>query len=387
MTSAFTELNGFVAASNGVYHGGDDEREFDYSDGAASEIQLRQILSNSPDLGSQSQGLAEQITDWPTEYHLSPTRANLLRPLNLDGVERILELGCGCGSITRYLAEASGAHIDAVEGSPIRADLARLRCSGQEKVTISTANFNEVTFPDNYYDLILFVGVTEYAGRFSERETDQEALQDLLALAKRASKPDGVTLIAIENRTGLKYVEGACEDHYGVPFVGINNYPESTGIRTYTRAEWLAELAQAGFPAQQFIYPFPDYKIPTLLLHNAHLNECADALTRVKSRDYVAPFDLGLRESELWQDKIEQGKLPEFANSFLILAGESQSVIDAMADFGVAEFAQFEAAYLSPQPIEITAAIITEEPRDTISETKTVQVPSRLRRLLAKIKA
>lgn len=381
MTSAFTKLNGFTAASNGVYHGHDDEREFNYSDGATSEIQLRQILVNSADLSSDSPELAKQITDWPTEYHLSPTRANLIRPLNLDGVERILELGCGCGSITRYLAEASTAQIDAVEGSPIRADLARLRCKGKDKVTISTANFNEVEFPENYYDLILFVGVTEYAGRFSECETDQEALQSLLALAKRASKPGGVTLIAIENRTGLKYVEGACEDHYGQPFIGINNYPESTGIRTYTRTEWLSELAQAGFAAQQFIYPFPDYKIPTLLLHHNHLEKSADALTRVKSRDYVAPFDLGSREPGLWQDKLKQGRLSEYANSFLILVAEQQPVIDAMADFDVAEYAQFKAQYLSPQPPVVTV----EEPNEHLQANVT-QSPNLLGRVLSKIK-
>ena len=357
MASEFTRLNGFSQASNGVFHGNDDEREFNYSDGAASEIMLRDILSAAKNLSSDSDELAQQISDWPSEYHLSPTRANLLRPLDLSSVERVLELGCGCGSITRYLGEATEAQIDAVEGSPIRADLAALRCRDQQNISISSANFNQVEFPENHYDLVLFVGVTEYAGRFSERETDQEALQDLLALARRALKPNGVVLIAIENRLGLKYIEGACEDHYGKPFIGIDNYPESAGIRTYSRDEWLSEITQSGFSASQFIYPFPDYKIPTLLVHDQAVTGladagAADAMSRVKSRDYVAPFDMGDKEAALWQGKLDQGSLGESANSFMILLSDDRDVLHTMADFKIAEYDNFIAAYLSPAQIQ-----------------------------------
>jgi len=204
--SKLVELNEFSQGLDSVFQAGSAERSFNYSDGEASETQLYKILSKANDLSCDSDELQAQISDWPTEYHLSSSRANLLKPLKLDGVTRVLELGCGCGSITRYLGEQEGLIVDSVEGSPSRAGLAALRCRDLDNVTICTANFNEIDFPESYYDLVLFVGVTEYAGRFSKRETDQEALADLLNLGKRALKDNGVILVAIENRLGLKYL-------------------------------------------------------------------------------------------------------------------------------------------------------------------------------------
>jgi len=252
--SALLDLNGFVQGPDGVYSADLGGRVFDYSDGEQIEQNLHRILSDANDLSSESEELQAHISDWPTEYHLSKTRANLLRSLSFEGVTRVLELGCGCGAITRFLGEQPGLVVDSVEGSASRARLAALRCRDLENVTISTANFNEITLPEDYYDLILFVGVTEYAGRFSDRDTDQAALQDLLAIAQRATRDQGVTLVAIENRLGLKYLLGANEDHYAVPFVGLDDYPASTGIRTYSRAEWLQQITQAGFTNHRFYY-------------------------------------------------------------------------------------------------------------------------------------
>ena len=39
-----------------------------------------------------------------------------VRPFRMDGVTRVLELGCGCGAISRYLGEQPGVEVDAVEG-------------------------------------------------------------------------------------------------------------------------------------------------------------------------------------------------------------------------------------------------------------------------------
>jgi SAM-dependent methyltransferase len=351
------ELNNFTMGSNGVYSADSDAalREFDYSDGEATEIQLFEILSAAQDLSSSSEELQSKIVDWPTEYHLSETRANLLRPLNLHGVTRVLELGCGCGSISRYLGEQPGLIVDSIEGSPTRAALAKLRCSDLDNVVISTANFNDLEFPQDYYDLVLFVGVTEYAGRFSDRDTDQEAVQDLLKLGRKAAKATGITLVAIENRVGLKYLLGANEDHYAVPYVGLDDYPDSTGIRTYTKPEWQAQIDKAGFTAHQFIYPFPDYKVPTLIVKEGAQAQLSDRhFSSIKSRDYNSAFDIGDNENRIWQGLNVSNTLAELSNSFLMLLGRNPEQIDAMCKFEVEQ-------YLSPQlnyrlPSELAAA-------------------------------
>ena len=70
-------LNGFEQQSNGVFAAAGSNATFGYSDGEDAERTLDQILSTSADLSSQSSELESQVSDWPTEYHLSSTRANL----------------------------------------------------------------------------------------------------------------------------------------------------------------------------------------------------------------------------------------------------------------------------------------------------------------------
>ena len=372
------KINGFERADNGVYQQANAARSFAYSDGQASEQYLAQVFESAKDLSSNSPELDSKIIDWPSEYHLSSTRANLLRPLNLQGIKNVLELGCGCGSITRYLGEHSQLQVDGVEGSPARAALAALRCAELPNVSISTANFNQMKLPESHYDLILLVGVTEYAGRFSERDTDQQALQDLLSLAQKASTASGAIVIAIENRTGLKYLQGACEDHYGLAYVGLDDYPQSTGIRTYTKQQWQEQLQSAGFSAQQFAYPLPDYKIPTLLISDnaiqqSPVKELEQVLAKVKSRCYSSDFDLGEQEARLWQGVLHAGTFAEHANSFLILTGDDQDTLNRLGDFTTTAFATTPPSYLN------------KPHRNELGISTGARVANLLRRIIAKL--
>ncbi len=353
--SRLSTINQFQASELGVYSDAEASADFNYSDGAESEQALLEILKNARDLSSDSAELQAKISDWPTEYHLSMARANLLRALDLTGVKRVLELGCGCGSITRYLGEQPGVVVDSVEGSPSRAALAKMRCRELEQVEISTANFNEIQLPEAEYDLVLFVGVTEYAGRFSDALSDQEALNDLLEMGRRACKADGVVLVAIENRLGMKYALGASEDHYALPFVGIENYPHSTGIRTYSKAEWIRQITNAGFREQTLLLPFPDYKIPTVVLReNCEPQQAALALASIMSRDYSRSFcvgkSMGFAEAQLWNTLTQAHTLAEHSNSFMWLLGDDVKRIDAMAGRAVSEFDQPAIDYELPEP-------------------------------------
>ena len=355
--SELAKLNGFTLGLDGVYQAGSEQRAFNYSDGEDSEKKLFQILSTCNDLSSSSTELEGNIVDWPTEYHLSSARSNLLRPLNFKGVTRVLELGCGCGSISRFLGEQEGVQVDAIEGSPTRAGLASLRCRDLPNVSISTANFNDVDFPENYYDLVLFIGVTEYAGRFSERETDQEALADLLALGKRAAKSDGVTIVAIENRLGMKYMLGANEDHYAQRFVGLADYPKSTGIRTYSHDEWLSHTTD--FNTTHFVYPFPDYKVPNVLVNEtaiaADKKGIAEKLKQSISRDYMSPFNLGSSEHEIWSGLLQSNSFEQHSNSFLLFLSDSADKIDGLCDFQVATYKALNLPYLTSMKAELSA--------------------------------
>src|SRR5210317_759869 len=75
-----------------------------YSDGDDVERRLKKIIQGAADVSVTSVELIGHCTDWPTRYHLSSQRANLLRPFEEQLVgKQILEIGAGCGAITRYL--------------------------------------------------------------------------------------------------------------------------------------------------------------------------------------------------------------------------------------------------------------------------------------------
>ena len=299
----------------------DPDASFGYSDGEEAESYIAQTITQAVDRRSLSTELASQIRDWSSEYHLSPLRSNLLRALNLDGRGPILEIGAGCGAITRYLGELN-LDVDAVEGSYDRACIARLRCADLENVEVHAINVNDLSLPDKRYGLVCFIGVLEYAQRFSGIEqSPEEAVLHLLEKAKKALRPDGAIVIAIENRLGFKYLFGAGEDHYGLAYEGIHDYPHFAGIKTYSKTTWEDLFSKCDL-AYEFLYPFPDYKLPEQVLSDHYVQEYPQSWSHVttsRPRDYhgliADPGDI-----PFWETMGQANRLGDFADSFLIVA-------------------------------------------------------------------
>ncbi len=329
--------NNLEQAETGLWHlpGAEIEQNFAYSDGDNEESYVSRVIADSQDTSSTSAELEQYIHDWPSEYHLTSKRAHLLRALDLSGLKNVLELGCGCGAISRYLGE-QGMSVEAIEGSRRRAGIARSRCRDLDNVSIVNANFNHLRLPQNSYDAVFLIGVLEYAKRFCpDAADDRTAVLEILHAVQKSLTPDGVVITAIENRLGLKYLMGASEDHYGVPYIGIHGYPDSAGIRTYDHSEWCSILQQAGFDQNRFLTPFPDYKIPTVVLHEEFLQQ-AEASVHLRgsvSRDYLRGFSSDFDEYLFWQACNQNDSLLDFANSFLIIGGAGNKTAEKIAAY------------------------------------------------------
>ena len=292
-----------------------------YVDGAESRI--LELVRNAKDLSVFSPELAAAISDWPTEYHFSCARHLLLRPLAIQPGDRVLELGCGCGALTRHLGECR-ARVDAVEGSPLRAQVAAARCRDLPNVAVHLDDLAQFSSPSSY-DWVLLVGVLEYAPVFSSAP---DPIADTLARASRFLSPQGRLVVAIENKLGLKYFNACSEDHLGIPFYGIQNLYAHKQPVTFGKMELANRLSQAGLSCTHFFYPFPDYKLPETILANAALssppfNPC-DVLPSASSRDYSSPaaprpFSEPLVARELFAN----GLLADLANSFLVVASQT----------------------------------------------------------------
>ena len=175
---------------------------------------------------------------------------------------------------------------------------------------------------EGQYDWVTLIGVLEYAAAYSGAP---DPYQSYLAAAVRHLKPGGRLVVAIENQLGLKYFNGCGEDHLGKPFSGIQDlYQKTGGPRTFGRQALSQVLARAGLEQQQWLYPYPDYKIPSIVLTDAALKHpdfnAFDLLLRNDSEDYndnrYRVFDEALVNRVLE----ENGLLGDFSNSFLVVA-------------------------------------------------------------------
>ena len=298
--------------------------EITWRDGA--EDRMKSIFLSSDDRSSASDFLASHITDWPSRYHLDRRRTNILRPINFDKSMRVLDVGAGTGVMSRYAAER-GAEVVALEGDSMRAELASLRCEGLN-VDVRCGIVND--FDDSEgFDLILVIGVLEYATNHPAGSSG------FLKKLSQLLNPDGSIVIAIENQMGLAYWMGANEDHLNEPWVGLEGYVSTSTVKTFSKPVLSSLLTDAGFKHQNWLYPFPDYKLPlTILSDRAYMeNDRVDLIDQLvgtpvdRSRSGVLPF---FDTRALHRQVIESDMGQDMSNSFLVVCrlNESESIVD-----------------------------------------------------------
>ncbi|MCA3159498.1 MAG: class I SAM-dependent methyltransferase, partial [Burkholderiales bacterium] len=295
-----------------------------YSDGDEVERRIASIIGNAADLGVLSDELRPHCTDWPSLYHLSGTRANILRPFESELLGDILEIGAGCGAITRFLGECGG-NVLALEGSPRRASIARARTRDLDNVTVVCDKFDDFSC-DQKFDVVTLIGVLEYANLFTAGENPTLAM---LERVRNFLKPSGKLIIAIENQLGLKYFAGAPEDHVGIPLYGIEARYRNDQPQTFGRKELDGLIRKAGFKSTDFLAPFPDYKLPVCIITEYGFScdtfdVAAFAWQSVRRDPQLPPF-LAFSPELVWPTIVNNGLALDLANSFLIVARQEKS--------------------------------------------------------------
>jgi O-antigen biosynthesis protein len=298
-----------------------------YGDG--SEARVLEIMLQVADRTAGSDDLAARIEDWPTRYHLSRSRANLLAPLDLLPGTRVLDVGAGTGTLARVLGEA-GCEVTALEGSLERARIADLRCEDLENVAVVCGTPTALAADDQLverfggpFDVVLCVGVLEYAASASSEGISPEGF---LGVLRMLLKTEGNLALGIENQLGLKYLLGWPEDHLGEAWIGVEGYPGGKGVQTFSRAELSALLRRTGFEQQSWLYPYPDYKLPTTVLADAVFEQpdairLVDQLVREPVVDHANQATMLCDSRAAHRTFLSAGLGRDVANSFLVVAG------------------------------------------------------------------
>ncbi|MDO4600791.1 MAG: class I SAM-dependent methyltransferase [Eubacteriales bacterium] len=291
-----------------TYYPGEDL----YSDGPVEE-ELLEIAKHYRE--EELNDVIAQRKSWPVLYHFSHVRKNILEWLPITKEDKVLEIGSGCGAVTGALAEKAGS-LTCIELSKMRSTINAYRNRNYDNIKIMVGNFQDIEKKlEEKFDYITLIGVFEYSeGYIGTKEPYVEMLRRI----SRHLKPGGKIIIAIENRLGLKYWAGCTEDHTGTYFEGLEGYPKTEGVKTFSKKELSDIISQAGELSTTFYYPYPDYKFPMTIYSDAYLpkkGELSHAFANY-DRERVYLFD----EPRVYDSLIESSLFPEFSNSFLVVA-------------------------------------------------------------------
>ncbi len=242
------------------------------------------------------------LSGWRWQSVADAGRTHWAHLLDLRGEERVLDVGCGMGQHTDYLARRVGeVHaLDAV-WERLRFTATRCRQEGLDNVATCCASALEPPFAPDSFDLIVLIGIVEWLAEW-KREGDPRAVQvQVLRRLKDLLRPGGRLVVGIENRYGYNMFLGA-RDHTGLRFTSVlprsladqvnrrfatgqflsrRGRAEETPYRTYTYARpgYRSLMADAGLGEPQFYYPYPGYNYPLRLipLDRGALREALDS--------------------------------------------------------------------------------------------------------------
>jgi hypothetical protein len=177
------------------------------------------------------------------------------------------------------------------------------------------------------------IGVLEYSRLFVK---GADPVSAMLSAAKALLKPDGILVIAIENKFGLKNFAGALEDHTGQEMFGIESRYKANGPVTFGYKELCKIVRDVGFSDLQFLTPLPDYKAAvSVITEQGLLDRDFDKGALASGsvfKDRQLPKDLGFSLARAWSGVFDNGLGFDLANSFVVLAG---SKADSFIEPGV----------------------------------------------------
>lgn len=282
-----------------------------YSDGKIEDMLLE--IASRYEEEELNQVIADS-RDWSVLYHMSHIRQNIIDWFPFQKEGEVLEIGSGCGAITGALARRV-KEVTCIELSKKRSLINANRNRNYDNINICVGNFADIEKSlDKKFDYITLIGVFEYAEGYIGTD---EPYTEFLRLIGSHLKPQGKLIIAIENRLGLKYWAGCREDHVGTYFEGLENYPNTSGVHTFSKPELEDIFKEAGFSNVDFYYPYPDYKLPMTIYSDEYLPKKGELNKNIWNfdRERLLLFD----EEKVFDSLIDSRLFPLYSNSYLAI--------------------------------------------------------------------
>lgn len=257
-------------------------------------------------------------SSWPALYHLSHLRENLTEWLPVGPEDTVLEFGADTGQLTGGYLKKAG-QVVCLEESMSRSRILAKRYQDVENLTVYAgdlwANLERLrTEKKGMYDWIAAAGLLQRAAEyFTGEHPETEALKRL----RTYLKPGGHLVLAADNRFGLKYWAGAMEPHTGGYFDSL----EGRG-NTFSKKELERILEESGCGDAVFYYPYPERWFPTAVYSDERLPKAGELNQNL--RNFEGERLVLFQEEKVYDQLIQDGRYPEFANAFLCIVGPKQ---------------------------------------------------------------
>lgn len=280
-----------------------------YNEGDDVEEKILQTVKQTDDYTN----VLASDNRWPILYQLAKERENIVEPMDIALTDDVLEVGAGMGAVTGALARRSKS-VDCIELSKRRSLANAYRNRKYKNIRIFVGNFQDIPIVKKY-DIVTLIGVLEYAQSYIKSE---HPFEDFLQKISDALRPGGKMYVAIENKLGLKYFAGCAEDHLCSPFSGIEGYTSNQPVKTFSRSQLNQLILQNGFQSTYFYYPYPDYKLPTIIYSDDYLPGKTFSIPTSQNffMDRVVCFD----ERKAYSSLANAQELKTLSNSFLVEA-------------------------------------------------------------------
>ena len=246
-------------------------------------------------------------------YHLSTQSQNIINWYPFKKNMRVLEIGGGFGELTGILCDRC-KNVITIEPNIEKARLLGKRHQQRENLEVIVGNFKNIKL-EGKFDIITLIGIVP---NIKQLMGEQTSLRELIKYLENFISENGVFLLAVDNKFGLRYFSGHPENILNEKFeslIGYSNKPER--IETFTKKSLESLIKTLGYN-MNFYYPLPDYRLANVIFTDREK-------AKYNSVDKYVPYptnksDTIFNEIDVYREilKTDNNMFDFFANSFLV---------------------------------------------------------------------
>ena len=244
--------------------------------------------------------------------HLTNISQNILNWYSFREKSSLLEIGGNFGELTGMLCSKL-ERVVTLEAKLEKAKAIAKRNKNTANLEIIAGEITKINLEEKF-DYITLIGSLPYTAKANNMSSEE-----LIKYISKYLKDDGIILLAVDNRFGIKYFVGNPEPYLNKKFVGLLNYNnEEEKIETYTRQKLIQMLDNAGYTSKHFYYPLPDYRMPNVIFSDLELPQYNN-IDKYQPY-YTEKSDILVDEIDLFREilKTDDKLFTFFTNSYLV---------------------------------------------------------------------